>query len=302
MLDDRIKLVTLMGKAGTGKTLLAMAAGLKKTVMDREFRRLVVARAHREDRAPHPARPIARHLEHRAPFVGIADIVGHAEPLRAEVVGGGDDEEAFGVGEAFEVDALALARDAAAAIGADQPAGLDRPRARFDRHAVGALHDPGRFDVEAQGDIVAGRQQLGEDLDIFMLFALEAVRKGGLVGEQAEIEGGDEPLAAIAGLPDRRDDAAFVQPGGDPAFGEHLERRRVEGGGARIARGRVAALDHRHRNAEPRQEQRRRQAARPRAEDDDVIFGGAGHDQNSSRMRPWPAIRSSMPSARSACQ
>ena len=44
LLDDRIKLVTLMGKAGTGKTLMAMAAGLKKTVMDREFRRLIVAR------------------------------------------------------------------------------------------------------------------------------------------------------------------------------------------------------------------------------------------------------------------
>ncbi|MBI5774532.1 MAG: PhoH family protein [Verrucomicrobia bacterium] len=44
LLDDRIKLVTLMGKAGTGKTLMAMAAGLKRTVMDREFRRLVVAR------------------------------------------------------------------------------------------------------------------------------------------------------------------------------------------------------------------------------------------------------------------
>lgn len=44
LLDDRVKLVTLMGKAGTGKTLLAMAAGLKRTVVDREFRRLVVAR------------------------------------------------------------------------------------------------------------------------------------------------------------------------------------------------------------------------------------------------------------------
>lgn len=44
LLDDRIKLITLMGKAGTGKTLLAMAAGLKRTVLDREFRRLVVAR------------------------------------------------------------------------------------------------------------------------------------------------------------------------------------------------------------------------------------------------------------------
>ena len=44
LLDDRVKLVTLMGKAGTGKTLLAMAAGLKRTILDREFRRLVVAR------------------------------------------------------------------------------------------------------------------------------------------------------------------------------------------------------------------------------------------------------------------
>jgi PhoH-like ATPase len=44
LLDDNVKLVTLMGKAGTGKTLLAMAAGLKRTVQDREFRRLVVAR------------------------------------------------------------------------------------------------------------------------------------------------------------------------------------------------------------------------------------------------------------------
>jgi PhoH-like ATPase len=44
LLDDRIKLVTLMGKAGTGKTLLAMAAGIKRVNSDREYRRLVVAR------------------------------------------------------------------------------------------------------------------------------------------------------------------------------------------------------------------------------------------------------------------
>jgi PhoH-like ATPase len=44
LLDERVKLVTLMGKAGTGKTLLAMAAGLKRVVNDREYRRLVVAR------------------------------------------------------------------------------------------------------------------------------------------------------------------------------------------------------------------------------------------------------------------
>jgi PhoH-like ATPase len=44
LLDERIRLVTLMGKAGTGKTLLAMAVGMKRTTQDREYRRLVVAR------------------------------------------------------------------------------------------------------------------------------------------------------------------------------------------------------------------------------------------------------------------
>lgn len=44
LLDDRVRLVTLMGKAGTGKTLLAMAAGLRRTVVDREFRRIIIAR------------------------------------------------------------------------------------------------------------------------------------------------------------------------------------------------------------------------------------------------------------------
>jgi PhoH-like ATPase len=44
LLDERIKCVSLMGKAGTGKTLIALAAGLKRTVTDRDFRRLIVAR------------------------------------------------------------------------------------------------------------------------------------------------------------------------------------------------------------------------------------------------------------------
>lgn len=48
LLDDRIKLVTLLGKAGTGKTLLALAAGLHQTKgLDggtSNFRRVLVAR------------------------------------------------------------------------------------------------------------------------------------------------------------------------------------------------------------------------------------------------------------------
>jgi PhoH-like ATPase len=44
LLDDSISLVTLDGMAGTGKTLMAIACGLKKVADDRAFRRLVVSR------------------------------------------------------------------------------------------------------------------------------------------------------------------------------------------------------------------------------------------------------------------
>lgn len=44
LLDDTIRLVTLIGKAGTGKTLLAIAAGLKRTTEDNVFSRLLVSR------------------------------------------------------------------------------------------------------------------------------------------------------------------------------------------------------------------------------------------------------------------
>ncbi len=44
LLDDRIKLVTLSGGAGTGKTLLAIAAGLLKTTDEDVYQKLLVAR------------------------------------------------------------------------------------------------------------------------------------------------------------------------------------------------------------------------------------------------------------------
>ena len=44
LLNDDIRLVTLVGRAGTGKTLLALAAGLEKTIESRAFQRLVVSR------------------------------------------------------------------------------------------------------------------------------------------------------------------------------------------------------------------------------------------------------------------
>ncbi|MEX0777453.1 MAG: PhoH family protein [Phycisphaeraceae bacterium] len=44
LLDDEIKLVTMLGSAGTGKTLLAIAAGMNKVVTEQRYDKLLVAR------------------------------------------------------------------------------------------------------------------------------------------------------------------------------------------------------------------------------------------------------------------
>ena len=44
LLQDDVKLITLVGKAGTGKTLLALAAGLQKVVEEQAFHKLLVSR------------------------------------------------------------------------------------------------------------------------------------------------------------------------------------------------------------------------------------------------------------------
>jgi len=44
LLDDEVRLVTLLGSAGTGKTLLALAAGMHKVFKDERFEKLLCAR------------------------------------------------------------------------------------------------------------------------------------------------------------------------------------------------------------------------------------------------------------------
>jgi PhoH-like ATPase len=44
LLDDSVPLVSLMGKAGTGKTLLALAAGMLKVIEEARYNRLLVSR------------------------------------------------------------------------------------------------------------------------------------------------------------------------------------------------------------------------------------------------------------------
>jgi PhoH-like ATPase len=53
LLDDSVQVVTLVGKAGTGKTLLAIAAGLHQVVDDERYHKLLVSR---------PVMPMGRDL------------------------------------------------------------------------------------------------------------------------------------------------------------------------------------------------------------------------------------------------
>jgi PhoH-like ATPase len=53
LLDDSVPLIALFGKAGTGKTLLALAAGLQRTTLDKSYSRMLVSR---------PVMPLGRDL------------------------------------------------------------------------------------------------------------------------------------------------------------------------------------------------------------------------------------------------
>ncbi len=44
LLNDNIRMVTLVGRAGTGKTLLALACGLSKTLLEERYNKLLVSR------------------------------------------------------------------------------------------------------------------------------------------------------------------------------------------------------------------------------------------------------------------
>jgi PhoH-like ATPase len=77
LMDDSIPLVTIVGKAGTGKTLLALAAALKKTLEEKQYSRVLVSRpiipmgqdlgympGHKQAKMSHWMQPVFDNLEY----------------------------------------------------------------------------------------------------------------------------------------------------------------------------------------------------------------------------------------------
>jgi PhoH-like ATPase len=77
LMDESINLVTLVGKAGTGKTLLAIAAGLRMTLEDQKYSRVLVSRpvipmgkdigylpGHKNEKLSHWMQPLFDNLEY----------------------------------------------------------------------------------------------------------------------------------------------------------------------------------------------------------------------------------------------
>lgn len=76
LLDDKIQLVSLVGSAGTGKTLLALACGLQKTLDEHMYRKMLISRpimplgkdigylpGSKDDKLSHWMQPIFDNLE-----------------------------------------------------------------------------------------------------------------------------------------------------------------------------------------------------------------------------------------------
>lgn len=104
LLDETIKIVSLVGKAGTGKTLLAIAAGLKKVFDDSSYGRMLVSRpviplgkdigylpGAKEEKLSHWMQPLYDNLEyilsvHKRPNLKSVDAIISSNMVEVEAI------------------------------------------------------------------------------------------------------------------------------------------------------------------------------------------------------------------------
>jgi PhoH-like ATPase len=104
LLNDRVSLVTMVGKAGTGKTLLAIAAGLKKVFDDGAYSRMLISRpvipmgkdigylpGAKEEKLSHWMQPLFDNLEyilseHKRPNLKSVDSILNSKMVEIEAI------------------------------------------------------------------------------------------------------------------------------------------------------------------------------------------------------------------------
>jgi hypothetical protein len=199
----------------------------------------------------------------------------HARPVRealAEIGRGDDEDDRLRVGRAVEGDVERAPHDRARAVAADDPARGDAlARLGLELRPVGVL---GRADdARREADLRAGlaAQRLEREAREVELLALQAEGVARVAGEDGEVEERLLPRLVHADLPARRALAQLEHARGEAEIVEHLQRRRMEGGGAQVGGQRLALLHDQHGYARARQQQREHEADRPRAHDRDAI-------------------------------
>jgi hypothetical protein len=134
-----------------------------------------------------------------------------------------------------------------------------------------SLRNAGDAFAEPHLGVRHAAQPLDGHVGELVLLGLHHERVGGLVLQAREVELGDQragrPVPELEGARDQADAKVFLD---QAELGEHLERRRLGGGGARAVVDALLRLEQRDRMTVARAGQGRHRADRARADDDDV--------------------------------
>ncbi len=223
-----------------------VSAGLGEELLQPLLHRVLVehlivgfARQGRKHHPPQPASVVARDLEQVRPFVRVGKIAAKAAAAFArEIERRGEHQKALGKRIALECDAECLAHGRAPAVGADQVAAGETfaPAAtrHRDRDPIRALLDVGHLGRKVETGVCQAPQPRDPQVGELVLLALHDERIARVVRQHRMIELGDHLAGwAVPELERARDEAARDHVVDQAKVGQHLQRRRMGGGGAR---------------------------------------------------------------------
>ena len=269
-----------------------IVAGFREEILQPLLHRLVVERlgirftgARREQQPPQALAVVAGDFEERAPLLRIGEVIARALGIEGvERKRRGQNQKPLRMRKTFEVDAERFAHRRAAAVTADQIAAGDAAGARrrldLDFDPVVELleiHDARR---ECHRGMGKSAKALDRHRGELVLLALHDERVARVMLQDAEIELGDHfASGAIPNSEFGLDQTARDDVVDEAQAVEDFKRRRVRGRGARIVVDSLLGLENLNRNTLARQRERR----------DDADRAAAG-DENGSLGRHFPAF------------